>query len=373
MIVWLGKDTDIKVALKALAPCGVGAFLDTEGVAVYRDLVRQKLVGIKSAGQFPYPSWYKTVKRDGGHVVLSHMPQVKPLDMYIPPEIESMLSVVKQHDFNGYIYIVGGFVRDTILGRKTYDVDISVYGDFRLFTSILQGRYEIKKFPLGIKLSIGPYKIDFTFSRYDYYTSPGKMPIVIPSSISADLERRDFTIGAISYLIYPYKGLIDAFHSMDDLQQGLLRYIRLYAPYEDPSRVLRGIRYSEVLKLTFDSQTEFHSLEALRMKTHLIISRRYFRELENLINAVGIRQFMAIERHWGILRNLTGEMYDTILRHINYIDSYKQLKLVLMLVYDKQGISAGYSVLGITRRERKIFEKCKGERAFIECIRREGL
>ena len=373
MIVWLGKDTDIEVALKALAPCGVGAFLDIDGVAVYRDIVRQKLIGIKKAGQFPYPSWYKTVKRDVSRVILSHMPQLKPLEMYIPPEIEDILSVIRQYDFNGYIYIVGGFVRDAILGRKTYDVDISVYGDFQVFTSILEQKYDIRKFPLGIKLNIGPYKIDFTFSRYDYYTSPGKMPVVVPSSISADLERRDFTIGAVSYMIYPYKGLMDAFDSMGDLHRGVLRYIRLYSPYEDPSRVLRGIRYSEFLKLTFDKQTEYHSVKALREKTYLIISRRYFREMENLINAVGMERFIDIESQWGILKSLTGQMYDTILRYINYVDSYKQLKMVLMLVYDKQKINAGYSVLDIARKERKIFEKCKGESAFLDCLKKEGL
>jgi tRNA nucleotidyltransferase/poly(A) polymerase len=147
----------------------------------------------------------------------------------------------------------------------------------------------------------------------------------------------------------------------------------LYAPYEDPSRVLRGLRYSEKMGLSFDEYTRWHSMEALKSQTTFIVSRRYFRELENLVDTVGIKRFLEIDSQWNVLKNLTGKMYDTILRHINYIDSYELLKMVLMLVYDKQEISAGYSVLGITRKERKIFEKCKETDEFVECLKREGI
>jgi len=236
----------------------------------------------------------------------------------------------------------------------------------------LKEHYPLRVYPLGAKINVGDYHLEFSFSRYDFYTRPGKMPVVVPSSISADLERRDFTIGALAYLIYPYTGLMDPFDGFADLKKKTLRFIRGYAPFEDPSRVLRGLRYVEVLGLNLDDESEMLSQRTLEKRTPFIVSRRYFRELENLIKALGYKRFREIDSRWHILKSLTGEFYDTILRYINNVDGYETLKYLLLLAYVEKGVEAGSSILGFSKKERKLFVRCKDREDFIECIK-EGL
>jgi len=376
MKVFLGKDTSIENGLKALTQCGVGAFLDSPGVVVYRDLIRQKLIGVSRCGNFPYPSHYETVDVDvaTGVYHLRSFPHVNTaIKINVPPHIKDIVSLLHHYDFSGYVYIVGGYVRDFFLGRHTYDIDISVFGEWNRFVDIIAGAYSVKRFPLGIKFSAGEYKIDVSFSRFDYYVHPGKMPVVIPSSILSDLERRDFTIGSMAYLIYPYEGFIDPFYGMEDLHAKVLRFIRDYAPLEDPSRVLRGLRYESVLGFSFHHTTLDASHVAIIEKTPFIRSRRYFREMENLISAVGWNKFIDISTRWQLLKHLTGKMYATILRYINYVDSYKGLKYLLMLVYEQERIKGAYSLLGFTRAERKAYDKCKGRSMPVECLKKEGV
>ena len=373
MRVLLGKHTKIEDGIRALARCGVGALLDIDGCVVYRDLIRQKLVGIKSAGAFPYPCRYDTVGWKGERIYLTDMPLVNTsVSISIPNVIQNIFKLLRVRHFDGYLYIVGGYIRDYFLGRKTTDIDIVVYGNWRNFIDILKKRYSIRVYPLGAKLDLGDYHLEFSFSRYDFYTRPGKMPIVVPASISADLERRDFTIGSLGYLIYPYNGLMDPFGGLCDLKRQTLRFIRGYAPFEDPSRVLRGLRYEGILGFHFDDESRKLARDALMERTPFIVSRRYFRELENLIKAVSWDSFREIDSQWYILKNLTGEFYDTILRHINNVDRYDTLKYLLLLVYVKKGLEAGSSILGFSKRERKIFVRCKDREDFINCIK-EGL
>ncbi len=370
MRVIIGKYTTIENAVRALARCGVGALLDIDGCALYRDLIRQKLVGIKSAGDFPYPCRYGTVVLEGGRIYLRDMPNVDTsVSLSMPQVIQNILDLLQARHFDGYLYIVGGYVRDYFLGRKTTDIDVTVFGSWKDFISILQQHYPVRVYPLGAKLNVGDCNLEFSFSRYDFYTKPGKMPVVVSSSISADLERRDFTIGALAYLIYPYTGFMDPFAGLDDLKMKTLRFIRGYAPFEDPSRVLRGLRYVEVLDLHFDDESEMLARRSLVERTPFIVSRRYFRELENLIRRVGWKRFRYIDNHWHILENLTGEFYDTILRYINNVDSYETLKYLLLLAYADKGIDAGSSILGFSKKERKLFVKCKDIEDFIKCIK----
>ena len=371
MIVWLGKFTDIDEGIKALALCRVGAFLDIRGFALYRDLIRQKLIGIKYAGVYPYPPDYETVDKEGNKIALIDVPPVKSMFIDIPYPLEELLMVLEKNRFDGYIYIVGGYVRDSLLGKKTKDVDMVVKGNFRRFIEIISQMdvSDLRFYPLGVKFTLDNYNVDISFSRYDFYVSPGRMPVVIEASISEDLERRDFTIGSLAYLIYPYWGLLDPFNGLEDLKNKKLRFIRGYAPFEDPSRILRGIRYSYILDMEFENRDLQYSMQAISNLLYMIVSRRFFKELEKLISYLGWDSFMVIDREWKILRSLTGDDYDIILRYINYIDSYEILKFVIMQIYEKHGIYAGYSVLGFSRRDRKLFNRCMDQKEFIRCIK----
>lgn len=371
MIVWLGKFTDIDEGIKALALCRVGAFLDVRGFALYRDLIRQKLIGIKYAGVYPYPSDYETVAIEGNRITLIDVPPVKSTFIDIPPPLERLLTIIEKNSFRGYVYIVGGYVRDSFLGKKTKDLDMVVKGNFQKFIKIVSQSNisNLRFYPLGVKFSLDNYNIDVSFSRYDFYVSPGKMPVVVDASISEDLERRDFTIGSLAYLIYPYFGLLDPFKGLEDLKNRKLRFIRGYAPFEDPSRILRGIRYSYVLGMEFGNMDLQFSMQAASNLLYLIISRRFFKELEKLISYVGWNYFIVMDRKWRILKSLTGDDYDIILRYINYIDSYEILKFILMKVYEKHGIHAGYNILGFSKKDRKLFNECIDHREFIRCVK----
>ena len=118
------------------------------------------------------------------------------------------------------LYVVGGFVRDLLLGRPNLDVDLVVEGDGPAFAEMLAkdlgGRAKIhKKFRTAVVVLPDDSRIDVATARLEYYEQPAALPTVELSSIKMDLYRRDFTINALAVHLNPKKfgKLVDFFRS----------------------------------------------------------------------------------------------------------------------------------------------------------------
>jgi len=158
------------------------------------------------------------------------------------------------------IYLVGGPVRDALLGRSVNDLDFSVEGDAaalaRWLANEIGGKTVVhSRFGTATVIAAGS-RTDLVTARRETYAHPGALPQVIPGDIRDDLARRDFSINALAI---PLTGdpprVLDHFGGLEDLRLGVVRIIHDGSFIDDPTRVFRAIRYEQRLGFRIDEST----------------------------------------------------------------------------------------------------------------------
>jgi len=190
-------------------------------------------------------------------------------------------------DFSG-VYLVGGFVRDLLLGKPNADVDFAVEGDgiefARRLARQLGGRVRAhQKFHTAVVLlppdsvgdgplppSVGsePFHIDVATTRTEFYDYPAALPSVEHASIRQDLFRRDFTINAMAVSL---KGedlgnVLDFFGGLKDLDAGVIRVLHNLSFIEDPTRIFRAVRYENRYGFRMDGETRALARSCVEMR-----------------------------------------------------------------------------------------------------------
>ncbi len=164
------------------------------------------------------------------------------------------------------LYLVGGVVRDLILGQNNFDLDLVVEGNaialLHQMTPLSQGKMTTHPRFGTAKLQWQKWSIDFATARSETYARPGALPTVKSGSIDEDLVRRDFTINAMAIYLTPsrYGELIDLHGSRDDLEHRLIRILHEKSFIDDATRIWRALRYEQRL----DFQLETNTLERLK-------------------------------------------------------------------------------------------------------------
>ncbi len=156
-------------------------------------------------------------------------------------------------DILGYnVYLVGGFVRDLFLRRENFDVDIVVEGDGIKFAHEFSQHHEVRvrshrKFGTAVLVFPDGFKMDVATARMEYYEFPGAPPTVEESSLRMDLLRRDFTINTLAIQLNKrnYGVLVDHFTGQKDIREKVIRVLNNLSFVEDPTRVLRAIRFEQ--------------------------------------------------------------------------------------------------------------------------------
>ena len=163
--------------------------------------------------------------------------------------------------FDG-VYLVGGAVRDVLMGEPNFDVDIAVEGDGisfgRALAQALGGRaVPHEKFGTAIVLYGDGGRVDVATARTEFYDYPGALPTVEQASIRQDLYRRDFTINAMAVSLKgaDFGRLVDYFGGLRDLSQGVVRVLHNLSFIDDPTRIFRGIRYETRYGFRMDAHT----------------------------------------------------------------------------------------------------------------------
>ena len=161
------------------------------------------------------------------------------------------------------LFLVGGAVRDLLLERPSYDLDLMALGDGIAVAYRLQkhvgGKLTIHE-PFGtatLELPDGR-RLDVATARSERYESPGALPDTRPGALLADLERRDFTINAMAMRVDPasWARIVDPFGGMADLAAGSLRTLHNLSVLEDPARLVRGVRFERQLGFRLERTTE---------------------------------------------------------------------------------------------------------------------
>ena len=182
-------------------------------------------------------------------------------------------------------YAVGGFVRDLILGVKNPDIDIAVEGDAirvgRLLARELKASIVVyERFGTCSIMTKEKLKIDLATTRRESYLKPAALPGVQFSSLKEDLSRRDFTINAMAVSIdKPTFGkLIDFFDGMSDLGQLRIRALHEGAFIDDPTRILRAVRFESRFGFRMDRNTEDLIKRAVIRSIFDMVSRQRMRD-----------------------------------------------------------------------------------------------
>lgn len=182
------------------------------------------------------------------------------------PGLSSVLAAVQKlsTDYRG-VYLVGGFVRDTILREPNYDIDIAVEGDGIEFAEHLAvelgGRVRAhEKFRTAVVIldQVRPeLRVDVATTRTEFYDYPAALPTVEHASIKHDLYRRDFTINAmaVSLSAHDFGRLLDFFGGLADIENKVIRVLHNLSFIEDPTRIFRAIRYENRLGFRMNSHT----------------------------------------------------------------------------------------------------------------------
>ena len=215
-----------------------------------------------------------------------HLNLAEKLEGAMPKVKLALLKIVAEiaNEQKSALYIVGGFVRDLILERASQDFDLVVEGDAIALARQLQERYGGRltthaRFGTGkwlianIRTGLAnefnqpeaanelPEFLDLISARTEFYTHPTALPTVERGSIKLDLHRRDFTVNTLALRLdgNHYGELHDYWGGLNDLREGLVRILHSLSFVDDPTRMLRAVRFER----RFDFHIEKRSLELL--------------------------------------------------------------------------------------------------------------
>lgn len=209
-------------------------------------------------------------------------------------------------------YIVGGFLRDLLLGLPNFDLDIVVEGSANELAKALQADYSTKfeicavhdRFQTAHLYFLGKEKreIDFSTARTEFYEYPAALPTVEASKLEQDLSRRDFTINSLAACINPdrFGEVIDLFGGVNDIRNKKIRILHAFSFIEDPTRIVRAARFAARLGFDLDAKTKeqakraiamgiFDNLGGVRMRAELqmILESKHRLKALNLLAGLG--------------------------------------------------------------------------------------
>lgn len=159
------------------------------------------------------------------------------------------------------LYLVGGVVRDLLLGRSNFDLDMVVEGDAialgKLLAEITGGKITTHPRFGTAKLTWDKWTIDIVTSRSETYARPGELPTAKPGILANDLFRRDFTINAMAVELISgrWGQLIDLYGGQQDIKQKQIRILHKGSFTDDATRIWRAIRYEQRLDFNIEATT----------------------------------------------------------------------------------------------------------------------
>jgi len=209
------------------------------------------------------------------------------------------------------VYLVGGAVRDLLLGRERTDLDIAVEGDAAALGRRLGGEIRTHARFATATAHVDDVELDLATTRSETYPAPGALPAVRPAPLSEDLARRDFTVNAMALSLAGEPELIDPHGGVRDLEGATLRVLHDRSFADDPTRALRAARYAARYGFTLEAGTE----TLLRDADLDTVSRdRVEAELRKLAREPRSRRGFELLDDWGLIEldRRSAELIDAV-------------------------------------------------------------
>lgn len=243
--------------------------------------------------------------------MVSHSTLSSGARLTLPKDLRKFLQPVltKAAEASVSVYLVGGCVRDLILGRPAHDIDVVVEGPAAPLAKALAKAYKAKLvshpqfLTHTIQFSNGRH-LDIATARTETYAESAALPLVEPASLQEDLYRRDFSINAIALSLNnaDFGHLWDPFGGMEDLELKKLRVLHSESFKDDPTRIFRGARFAGRFGYELDWRTREWLSEAEGLQLPAKLSAARIREeLIPLVMEKDPRPAFHLLVQWGAL------------------------------------------------------------------------
>ena len=187
------------------------------------------------------------------------------------------------------IYLVGGPIRDALLGRPVADLDFVVEGDgpqlAKEMAAELGGEVIVHSRFGTASVVMAETRVDVVTARRETYSHPAALPDVTPGAIADDLRRRDFSINALALPLSDSRPqVLDLHGGIEDMGRGLIRSLHPDSFVDDPTRIFRAVRYEQRLGFSIEDKT-FEQLKAAVARGHIasLTPDRVRHELERIL------------------------------------------------------------------------------------------
>ena len=266
------------------------------------------------------------------------------------------MSIINIKDKN--LFFIGGVVRDEILGQKSFDIDITYVGDAIAFAKTIPNAEIIQiNEPFGtVKVKFEDQEIDIASTRCEIYPQKGHLPVVnnIGCSLKEDILRRDFTINALAKSTLTGE-IIDYTSGIEDIKNKTLRVLHDKSFIDDPTRIVRGLKFSVRFGFELDEHTKKLQEEYLN---NINYDMSYKRLKKELIETFNLNSQNAFEKfvEQGIYKLIAPQEFK--LPEINLeelISKYKPACPWIIYV----GLLPNISNLPLTKTEKKIVDDYK--------------
>ncbi|MEJ2054492.1 MAG: HD domain-containing protein [Calditrichaceae bacterium] len=226
------------------------------------------------------------------------------------------------------VYVVGGYVRDKLLGRSGKDIDFVVVGDAMKFADRLKKELHLRRlvrYPrFGTFMTrFYNYDLEFVNARSESYDTGSRKPVTRQADLKSDLSRRDFTINALAMDINPSsdKTVIDIFNGRHDLKKGIIRTpldpFKTFS--DDPLRMMRAIRFASQFKFKVEKNT-FNGIIENKDRLTIVSQERVTDEFNKIMLSEKPSVGLDMLNKTGLMKIFLPELYDT--QGIEQINKY---------------------------------------------------
>lgn len=232
----------------------------------------------------------------------------------IDKKAKKVIYMLENKGYNAYI--VGGCLRDILLGRKSQDIDITTDALPKEIIDVFKDSYKVietgvKYGTVTVIIEASPIEITTFRSEQDYLDGRRPENISFEKDIKADLSRRDFTVNAMAY--NDKDGLIDLFGGKRDLEDKIIRCVGNPRERfkEDKLRILRAVRFATTLEFKIEDET-FEAIKEFSQDINEISIERINAELSKMLLVQRPSQAIILLKKTGLLKNILpviDEMY----------------------------------------------------------------